>query len=672
MKEAAITQSPHAFVPKEHLTDQEREELYRTRLDESFRPYTVIDVITKVYHRSFEDDLKTYIGEHPEEFKTSSDDWSVAHIWVNELKILRPESVFFQEIEDFKVDIAIEAHIKLEETRRISAAFRKSYKLTLKLRLRYTFDFRPCHLECRFEGAVLDEKLSIQALKSSNLPVDKYLIPVMAAKDYEHLGRFIRTVYLPDTLDKDAPLDPEDWIREMGLTRLYGSFPENGALGEYFFSFGTSDILVEETGEILRGDIDPGTIILNQDVRDSRSMKNSTLAHEGTHHYLGRFFFALQKTHGHAYCSYMCKRSSNSARQDRTSPMERMEIQANTFPRYLMIPEKHGKAHAEHLLAYYGGLRNLANMRRLVDDMAEYYGTTKTMARSRLMDFGYNEVRGILRTANGNLVPSYLSTLSEHETYTINEADALKEYLRNADFRRILNTGDYLYVPENGVYCRNDRKFLFFDQNRRPHLRRYALEHMGECCLAFREEFTNIIERFVNGVLLKTPGQGRGRKQIKYVGANGESVTTDAGLQLRKQMEMQMREEAKFEKNFNDLTVELMDVRKITVGALAEATGLSDHTIKNMRNKPEIMFPIQEIVAVCIALHLPPETSRKYIRVSPSKLLNTVDMKLYEYALSQWYLQPLPVVNRMLVEAGAQPLTNLVDGYDENGLRIAN
>lgn len=83
----------------------------------------------------------------------------------------------------------------------------------------------------------------------------------MAAKDYEHLGRFIRTVYLPDTLDKDVPLDPEDWIREMGLTRLYGSFPENGALGEYFFSFGTSDILVEETDEILRGDIDPGTII---------------------------------------------------------------------------------------------------------------------------------------------------------------------------------------------------------------------------------------------------------------------------------------------------------------------------------------------------------------------------------------------------------------------------
>ena len=672
MKEAAITQSPHAFVPKKDLTEQEREELYRTRLDETFRPYTVIDVITKVYHRSFEDDLKTYIGEHPEEFKTTSDEWSVARVWVNDLRIIRPESVFNQPLDDFRVDIAVEAKIKLEETRRISAAFCSSYKQTLQLRLRYAFNFRPCHLECHFDRVVLDEKQSIQALNLDALPVDKYLLPVMGAEDYEQLGRYIRLRFLPDTFAKDAPVDPEAWIREMNLKVFYGAFPENGALGEYFFGFGTADVVDEKTGSVYQQDINPGTIILNQAVRNSRSMKNSTLAHEATHYYLGMFFFMLQKTHGHDYCSYMCKRFSGNTIQDRTSPMERMEIQANTFPRYLMIPESTGKARAERLLTYYGGLRNLANMQRLVDDMAGYYGTTKTMARSRLMDFGYNEVRGILRTANGSLVPPYLSTLSEHETYTISETDALKEYLKNADFRRILNTGFYLYVPENGVYCRNDKKYIFFDQFRRPHLRSYAREHMGECCLVFREEYSNIIERFVNGVLLKTTGQGKGRKQVKYVGANGEAVTTEAGLQLRKQMEMQMREEAKFEKSFNDYTVELMDVRNVTVGALAEATGLSDHTIKNMRNKADIMFPIQEIVAVCIALHLPPEISRRYISISPSKLLKTLDMKLYEYALTQWYLQPLPVVNRLLVEAGAQPLTSLVDGYDENGIRMAN
>ena len=45
-------------------------------------------------------------------------------------------------------------------------------------------------------------------------------------------------------------------------------------------------------------------------------------------------------------------------------------------------------------------------------------------------------------------------------------------------------------------------------------------------------------------------------------------------------------------------------------------------------------------------------------------------MELYRYTLTQWYMQPLPIVNRKLVEAGAVPLTNLVDGFDENGVRI--
>ena len=36
MSEAAITHSPHAYVPKEHMTQAERDELYRTRIDTRF------------------------------------------------------------------------------------------------------------------------------------------------------------------------------------------------------------------------------------------------------------------------------------------------------------------------------------------------------------------------------------------------------------------------------------------------------------------------------------------------------------------------------------------------------------------------------------------------------------------------------------------------------------
>lgn len=62
----------------------------------------------------------------------------------------------------------------------------------------------------------------------------------------------------------------------------------------------------------------------------------------------------------------------------------------------------------------------------------------------------------------------------------------------------------------------------------------------------------------------------------------------------------------------------------------------------------------------------------EYIRISPSKFQTTVEMKLYEYALSQWYMYSVAEVNRMLVEAEVTPLTNLVDGFDEDGRKVAN
>ena len=118
MSEAVIIQSPHAFVPKRYYTEQEREEMYRTRIDESFKPYTVIDVLTKVYHRSFADDLKQFIGKHPGRFQKKEKDgrdWAVSNIWVNECRVIRPESIFNQPLNDFLVDIFVQTRIRIEE-----------------------------------------------------------------------------------------------------------------------------------------------------------------------------------------------------------------------------------------------------------------------------------------------------------------------------------------------------------------------------------------------------------------------------------------------------------------------------------------------------------------------------------------------------------------------------
>ena len=68
----------------------------------------------------------------------------------------------------------------------------------------------------------------------------------------------------------------------------------------------------------------------------------------------------------------MCKRFSDpAASHDRWTPVDIMEMHANKFPGYLMIEQTNGNDHARRLLAYYGGIRNLENMRRLIDEMAQ-------------------------------------------------------------------------------------------------------------------------------------------------------------------------------------------------------------------------------------------------------------------------------------------------------------
>ena len=119
------------------------------------------------------------------------------------------------------------------------------------------------------------------------------------------------------------------------------------------------------------------------------------------------------------------------------------------------------------------------------------------------------------------------------------------------------------------------------------------------------------------------------------------------------------------------MTCRLMKERGVTVEKLAERSGLSVISIKRLRTDPCRFFEIEEIVAFCIALQLPPKLSQLYVAASPAKFLETMDMRLYQYMMLNCYDLPMPVVNRKLIEAGTPPLTSLIEGYDEQGKALA-
>ena len=671
MREEPIIRSPYAFDPVKALmmSEQEKEARYTERVDEITIPYTVIDVITKVYRRDFRADLDIAILTDESimrALKRSDYDWEVVNYQVDGMKLLHPESVFGQNVEDFLVDIAFDVRLNIMENHTYMLGMKNSYKVKTQLRLRYSFNLCPCGLTCNFVGAVLGSSNSLYSMYPNAFRLNKHLLPVLTSnEDYERMAEMIIKKDMPAYLDSHDPISAIDWICDMGLQVYVGSFPEQGVLGEYFFGYGQADIYDYEEDKTKRENINPGTIVLNLKGCNSRGIINSTAAHEGVHHRLGYYFFMLQMMHGGQHCSYLCKRNTEQKeleRSEKWSPVDIMELHANKLPGFILIQDKPGRDRAEYLLESYGGKHSLENMKRLIADMALYFGTTKTMARSRLYDFGYTEVRGISRYINGQRIPSYISDLSKNETYTVDEKDAIAEYISNLEFRKIIDTGAYEYIE--GHYCLRDNRYIAYDHNGRKHMTSYARQHMDECCLVFREKYVDsTVERFVNGLLRKSETQ---KKKIVYTNMCGGTVITSEGLAKRKEIERLLKEKRMIQRSFNEMTVELMKNKGFTVEHLSEETGLSVETIKNMRNNPSNYCRIEAVTAVCIAMHLPEEISRIYIDISPAKFTDTVDMMLYQYALSQWKDCSVAEVNRKLIEYGAEPLTKLISGIDED------
>ena len=138
MKEAAITHSPHAFVPKKELTEEERRERC---------PHPHRRIHQAVYgDRRFDQSLSSQLcgrsaGVYRETsravFQIASEKWKLSRAWVNSLRIIRPESVSFQKIKDFQVDIAVEVGIRIEEVRQSGGLLkrRRAFRQTLRLRI---------------------------------------------------------------------------------------------------------------------------------------------------------------------------------------------------------------------------------------------------------------------------------------------------------------------------------------------------------------------------------------------------------------------------------------------------------------------------------------------------------------------------------------------------------
>lgn len=658
MKPLPISQSPFAHDPAKQLTEEERQSRYHEKLDGSRRTATVLDVITGTFHRNLTEDLSGYIAAHPWEFQEQGAEWTLTGAAVKSLDVRKIESFFFQDPRNFAVDLLSDADIRLEEIGRAGGRAVRRYSRVFRLRLRYRFDFCYCELRCALDRVIVREEESLaRTIGEGNLPMTRYLLPVLKSEDCDDLAVRILAEVSPESLHRDGVIDPFRWAEKTGKKIRWADFRDAGTSGEFFFHFGTADLVDERSGLVRKdAEINPGTILLNRKLGARPAMLRSTLTHELIHSELHRFFFFLQQcATGNRYSAYVCKRLETT--RGSASPFDIMEIQANMLPRFLLIPTRPGRRQAERCLESLGGERNLETMKKLVDFMAEHYQVTRTMARSRLEDFGYREARGIMRQVNNSLIPSYLSDLPNGLSYEISEESVIGEYLRSPRFRELMESGLFVYAQGHCVL--NSPRYVRRGADGRPALTRTARENMAGCCLVFHVTYRHTPRRYPGGAVCKS-GKAESGKSEHW---NGELYPIDeAELAVIAEAARQSYESKRsFQTDFNDMTVALMKRNGLTLTALSDLTGLSRETIKRMRGKPDQVFEIRSVLALCFAFHLLPEESKIYIDRSPAKLLMTEEMEFYHAVLTMHPEKEVWEVNQMALRMGYAPLTELYD-----------
>lgn len=296
----------------------------------------------------------------------------------------------------------------------------------------------------------------------------EYLVPWINRQQANVEGELIVRLYIPEALEKPMRISAKLLAERMQLKVQYLHLASHdNVLGLLFFRDNSVDVIDQDTGEIVRVDVEAGTIIINARTvdRDDREKIVMTVIHECVHRIEHKMFYHLQRMHNEDMAFLTCPVNVDDTYNDPNDPVRWIEWQAREITLCVQMPATTTKMKIDELLKEYEKRWDASNRtwvyERLVKDLAQFYGVTRYQAKKRIIDLGYEEAQGVLNYVNGAYVPAYSfapGKTGRNQTYTIGFADAVAEYERSAIFREILDDGRFAYVE--GHFCINHPKYV--------------------------------------------------------------------------------------------------------------------------------------------------------------------------------------------------------------------
>jgi len=500
-------------------------------------------------------------------------------------------------------------------------------------------------------------------------PMSDSLVPIIKSEQLEAVAKDFLERYYQEALYKPMAIDPNILAKRMGLSvELKHITSDFSLFGQVFFADCETEYYNKEASEYTRTQVKSGTIFVDPDAYFLRNLGSvhNTIVHECVHWDKHRKAFELERLYNENATQIKCQVIGGMKENKVWSATDWMEWHANALTPRIQMPLTQAKIKAAEFireyLKRYPGAELIDIMESVIDEMALFFFVSRLAAKIRMVDIGFEEAVGTFTYIDGRYVKPHAfktGAIKRNQTYSISERDAAFESSVNPVLREKILSGYYLFVDSH--FCINDPRYISYDEHGQAFLTDYARHHIDECCLVFDLAIQRTANSYGKQFYTECVLFRDATSDIVFEAHYSDSKINDdvdaqakAILAYNKELAELIRQ---LPGGFTESLKMLMTWKEKTVESLAEASYLDPKTIQRMRNNDDYEPSIETIVAVCIALQLPPAASYALINRSTHALGVSEKHFAYDFLIRSWYTKPILECNAMLQRLGFDPLT---------------
>lgn len=497
-----------------------------------------------------------------------------------------------------------------------------------------------------------------------------FMVPYCRGYELDEACEEIWNRFFPETIANPKTRDAEKLAKRYGLSVQYlPVYDDQGAGSILFFAAGKllvkeqKDWTINQPGmEEAKAEDDrrhppeevsipANTIVVNTN-KILKEYAAFSIFHECIHYEFHYLFFRLQEMFNNDIRGIKTKEITVTPGKKITDPLYWMEKQANRGAYGLMLPASWMR---ERIAAEAKTVQSYRHAGDLYDfigrKICARYEIANFRMRARMIQLGFIEAKGALNWLPGGIRVDPFAFDAEQcrkveETFIIGKDAAGRLYEENEDFRKVYDTGKFVYA--DGHIVRKDPRFVR-ETARGARLTPWANAHVDRCCLRFERIY-----------IQSAPGRyifGRMNFDTEYVAKTIFYLGDLADQEVFDETE-EMKYKAEFPDSFREGLKKLMTQAGISFEEIAERMHISHSTFKRWLKDPETKVTTDFVMMISLVLELPDWISN--LLMDRAGLCfgekNSRDQALRFIQRAMWN-DGIEKANEYLVKRGYKPLT---------------